>query len=84
MEEASKTGKWMPAKVVRWIDEKAYGFINADGGARVRSLDLREWGRRRESSEERCGKFKAVAVNREYDCMEDVAQKNWRKRRQRR
>ena len=29
--EASKTGKWMPAIVVRWFEDKGYGFIRAKG-----------------------------------------------------
>ena len=29
--ETSKTGKWMPAKVVRRFEEKGYGFIDAKG-----------------------------------------------------
>ena len=31
VEETSKTGKWIPAKVARWFEEKGYGFINAKG-----------------------------------------------------
>ena len=76
----------MPAKVVRWFEEKGYGFIDAKGvdvfahstcvkgttkgiiEAVVFIKVIEDWAR-----EER--KYKAVEVKREYDYMEDLAQR---------
>ena len=90
----SKTGKLVSTKVGRWFEDKGYGFIDAKGvdvsahstcvkrtkgiiGAVVSVKVIEDLTREK-------GKYKAVEVKREYDYIEDVAQKNWRRRRQRR
>ena len=90
-----KTGKWMPAKVVRWIGEKRYGFIDAKGvdvfarstcvkGTTKGIIGATVFIKVIEYVAREKGKYKALEMKREDDYMEDVAQGNCRRRRQRR
>ena len=76
----------MPAKVVRWFEEKGYGFIDAKGGdVFVHSTCMKRttkgikgatvFIKLVEDLAREEGKYKAVEVKREYDYMTDLAQR---------
>ena len=84
-EETSKTGTWISAKVVRWFEEKGYGFIKANGvdvfahstsvkGTTMGIIGAAVFIKVIEDMARQEGKYKAVEVKREHDYLEDLAQ----------
>ena len=81
VEKASRTGKRMPAKVVRWLEDKGYGFIKAKGvdvfahsicvkGLKMGIIGAAVFIKVIEDLTREDGKYKAVEVKREHDYLE--------------
>ena len=84
MEENIKTRKCMSAKVVRWFEEKGYGFIKVKcvdlfahstcvKGTTMGAIGAAMFIKVIEDLGREEGKYKAVGVKREHDYLEDLA-----------